>query len=100
MEVFIIQDKYEDPMHYISSHPDKAQALKHKWDYEEFDMEDNVYEKDKYTISERKYCFSDYSEKCGLCRKGICMLENPKKDCEIVRRYADKEIKHSVEDWI
>ena len=81
MSVYIIQEKYMDPLVYIVSAGSMRDAVRLRLELEDIDRMDNAWEPDKYRISKREYCYSDYSMKCGACHKGICMLENPDKDC-------------------
>lgn len=90
MSVYIVQDKYEDPLEYVSSHPTAAMAFGAAWQYEEFDREDGVYEHDKYTVSQHEYCFHTFSEECGHCTKCVCMLEHPDRDCPLIRQQEGK----------
>lgn len=86
MSVYVIQDKYDDPLTYIASAGSMNMAVLIRLDLEDLDRQDNAYEPDKYRISKHEYCYSGYTEKCGACYKGICMLADPEKDCPAVKR--------------
>lgn len=88
MSVFIIQDKYEPEDRYIASRPTLEEARMLAEEFEEFDREAGEYEPDRYRIKDRGYCYNDYSEKCGFCKTGICLLEHPDADCPLVRKKA------------
>jgi hypothetical protein len=88
MAVYIIQDILEDENHYIASRAALEDAQKLVGELEEFDMEEDSFLPNRYKIRERGYCYNDYSEKCGHCMTGICMLQNPDIDCPLVRKRA------------
>lgn len=107
MSVYVIQDKYQDPLTYIVSAGSMRPAVQIRLELEDIDRLDNVYEPDRYRIAKREYCYSDYSEKCGAGYKGICMLPDPEKDCPALRqklkeagqaagRYADQPVLKSA----
>ena len=85
MSVYVIQDKYHDPLTYIVSAGSMRSAVQLRLELEDIDRSDNVYEPDKYRIEKREYCYSDYSGKCGAGYKGVCMLPDPEKDCPAIR---------------
>lgn len=88
--IFIVQDRQEDPMHYIGSFTLPEAAADLIRDLEEQDQEDREYEPDRYSISRKEICFSDHSISCGNCTNCICMLEHPERDCPAAKKERSK----------
>ena len=87
--VFIIQDTLEqDARKYCASRSTLEEAQTLVKDCESFDREMDEFIPDRYQIKKRGYCYNDYSQKCGYCTNGICMLDKPDIDCPLVRKRA------------
>lgn len=87
--LFTVQDKREDPLHYVASFTTKPAAQKLISELEDQDRKDGVYVPDNYIIKRRGLCYSDLSRTCGNCTNCICMLDDPAKDCPKVLKRAD-----------
>ena len=81
MPAYIIQDKHDDPGRYIASLPTFGEAVLLTDFFEGLDRSDGTYDPDRYLISKREYCYSDFADRCGHCHKGICLLERPDTEC-------------------
>ena len=89
--VFIIQDKEEGKKTYIASRPTMLEAVQLVTVLKDIDRENGEPTLDRYTIEQREYCYSSYSEKCGNVKEGICMLEDPGTECPLAKARKGKE---------
>lgn len=89
--VFVIQDKEEGKKTYIASRPTMLEAMELVTVLKDIDRENGEPTLDRYTIEQREYCYSSYSEKCGNVKEGICMLEDPGTECPLAVARKGKE---------